>query len=288
MNYEQVFVFDWSKVKPSVIEGLNNGTIRLRDGVAIGKGVQQWMPLLKQNIDSSKNIESVLKQLHAAQNIQLAVTALSTGIILGAIVVQTMYLAKKIDKLQRQIDLVSQDVHSQNVLYFMGKLSEYFGVVEASRILLLDKELVTETEDIAVQYIGQLASKRNELLSLIDNLVNYIDNASERHASLMLDFVNMMLDLLPKSICLEIQLCERYGKFKLADHIAKTATQSYKGVLANYKDWCNKKAKGVIAGSGIKHAQLLHKNESLLQQLFNSEVNQALLKCNEVKVLEPS
>jgi hypothetical protein len=288
MIKESVFVFDWAKVNPEVIEGLNNGTIWLRDGVAVGSdGVKQWLPIIEKTIDSSENIETVLKQLQSAQTLQLAATALSTGLILGAIVVQTMYLAKKIDKLQQQIDLVSQDVHSQNVLYFMGQLSEYFGLVESARILLLDKDLVEESRAIAEQYMAQLAAKRNELLSLIDNLVSYVDSASERHASLMLDFVNMMFDLLPKSIHLEVQLYERYGKSKLADHIAATAKQRYEQVLANYKMWCNNKARGVLNGSGTEHAKLFHEKESLLKQLFNSEINQTLLKVHEIKVLAP-
>jgi hypothetical protein len=150
MVQERVFVFDWPKVKPEVMEAFNLGNLDLRDGVAYwdkGKGsvIAQHMPLKDVMVDSSKGIQSVLGQLQAAQNIQLAATALSTGLILGAIVVQTMYLAKKIDKLQQQIDLVSQDVHSQNVLYFMGQLSEYFGLLESARVLLLDKELVEES-----------------------------------------------------------------------------------------------------------------------------------------------
>jgi hypothetical protein len=291
MVQERVFVFDWPKVKPEVMEAFNLGNLDLRDGVAYwdkGKGsvIAQHMPLKDVMVDSSKGIQSVLGQLQAAQNIQLAATALSTGLILGAIVVQTMYLAKKIDKLQQQIDLVSQDVHSQNVLYFMGQLSEYFGLLESARVLLLDKELVEESRGIAEQYMAQLAAKRNELLSLIDNLVSYVDSASERHASLMLDFVNMMFDLLPKSIHLEVQLYERYGKSKLADHIAETAKQRYENVLANYKMWCNNKARGVLNGSGTEHAKLFHEKESQLKQLFNSEINQILLKPQVVKKIE--
>lgn len=292
MNQESVFVFDWVKVKPEVLEEFNLGNVDLRDGVAYwdrGKGsvIAQHMPLKEVVVDSSQEIKEILGQLQAAQSVQLAATALSTGLILGAIVVQTMYLAKKIDKLQQQIDLVSQDVHSQNVLYFMGQLSEYFGLVESARVLLLDKDLVEESQSIAEQYMAQLAAKRNALLSLIDNLVSYVDSASERHASLMLDFINMMFDLLPKSIHLEVQLYERYGKYKLADHIAETAKQRYEGVLANYKMWCNNKARGVLSGRGTEHAKLFHEKESLLKQLFNSEINQTLLKVHESKILAP-
>lgn len=278
MNFEQIFVCDWSKVEPYIIDGLNDGSIWLRDGVAVNSdGVVKWLPLIEQSIDSTKSIEEVLKQIQSAQTLQLTATALSTGLILCAVVIQTMYLANKIDKLQSQIDLISKDVHSQNVIYFMGQLSEYFGLIESARVLLLNKELIDESGGIAEQYMAQLAAKRNELLSLIDNLIHFIDDASEQHAKLMFDFVNMMLDLLPKSICLEIQLYERYGKFKMADHIKDTAKKSYDNVLNNYKAWCNHKAKRAIKGESTKHSVLIEKQHDLLKQLFNSEINQSLL-----------
>ncbi|MBH0017833.1 hypothetical protein [Pseudoalteromonas sp. NGC95] len=292
MNMEQLYIFDWSKVKPEVIEGISKGLVELRDGVAYKLNeaghfvITQHMPLKEVSINSSSNIEGVLKHLNAAQNIQLAATAISTGLILGAIVVQTMYLANKIDKLQDQIDLVSQDVHSQNVLYFMGKLSEYFGLIESARVLLLDKALVEESQGIAEQYMAQLAAKRNELLSLIDNLIDYVDTASERHAKLMFDFVNMMMDILPKTISLETQLYERYGKYKMADHILATSAKSYTNILTNYKTWCNSKIQEVISGNAPQHMQLMNDKEDLLKELFNSEINQAILTANIKKNLE--
>lgn len=285
--YEKVLIIDWSKVKPEVIEGLQRGTIRLRDGVAVSnKGVEQWLPLVEKTIDSSEGLGSILKQMQAAQTIQLAATGLSTGLLLGAIVAQTKYLANKIDKLQDQIDLVSQDVHSQNVIYFMSQLSEYFGLIESARVLLLDKALVEESHEIAVQYMAQLAVKRNELLSLIDNLVGYVDSASAQHAKLMFDFVNMMMDLLPKTICLESQLYERFGKYKMADHILETSSKNYNLILSNYKTWCNTKAREVISGQTPQHAQLINNQKDLLKQLFDSEINKAILIGNVKKNLE--
>lgn len=285
--YEKVLIIDWSKVKPEVIEGLEKGTIWLRDGLAISnKGVEQWLPLIEKTVDSTEGIGTILKQVQSSQAIQLAATGLSTGLILGAVVAQTMYLANKIDKLQDQIDLVSQDVHSQNVLYFMGKLSEYFGLIESARVLLLDKALVEESQGIAEQYMAQLAAKRNELLSLIDNLIDYVDTASERHAKLMFDFVNMMMDLLPKTISLETQLYERYGKYKMADHILATSAKRYTNILANYKTWCNSKVQDVISGNAPQHIQLMNDKEDLLKELFNSEINQAILTANMRKNLE--
>lgn len=281
---DKIFTFDWEKVKPDVLNGVLNGKVDIRDGVAYWPNesghyvIAQHMPLKDVLVDNSKEIKTILGQLQSAQNIQLAATAISTGVIVGAIVVQTMYLANKIDKLQSKIDLVSQDIHSQNVLYFMGQMSEYFGVVESARVLLLDKDVAEESKEIAAIYLAQMAAKRNELLSLIDNLVSFVDSASDRHAELMIDFINMMLDLLPKSIYIEKQLYDRYRKFKISDHIVKTASLRYDSVIENYKLWCNDNIKNIVSGKGAEHSKLIHKNESVLQDLFNSEINNALLQ----------
>jgi len=296
MNFEKIFIFDELKIKPEVLEAILNGKVDLREGVAYWinengkKVIAQHMPLKEVLVDSSKGIKAVLGPLQAAQNIQLAATAISTGLIVGAIVVQTMYLANKIDKLQKKIDLISQDINTQNVLYFMGQMSEYFGVVESARVLLLDKALTEESREIATIYQAQMAVKRNELLSLIDNLVSFVDSASERHAAVMFDFINMMLDLLPKSIYIEKQLYDRYGKYKMADHILETASLRYDSVVNHYKLWCNDSIKNIVSGKGAEHAKLIHKNEPVLQQLFQSEINNALLhqKCELLEVAPES
>jgi len=187
MNFEKIFIFDELKIKPEVLEAILNGKVDLREGVAYWinengkKVIAQHMPLKEVLVDSSKGIKAVLGPLQAAQNIQLAATAISTGLIVGAIVVQTMYLANKIDKLQKKIDLISQDINTQNVLYFMGQMSEYFGVVESARVLLLDKALTEESREIATIYQAQMAVKRNELLSLIDNFLYHREKNQKRN-----------------------------------------------------------------------------------------------------------
>ncbi|TOF29204.1 hypothetical protein CGJ28_24100, partial [Vibrio parahaemolyticus] len=127
---ETIFTFDWEKVYPEVLEGLQNGKITLRDGVAYWtelaekSGIVQHMPLKEVAFDPEK-LNEISKLIQASHATQMAAIGLSTTIIVGAIVVQTMYLARKIDKLQETMDLISSDISAQNILFYMEKLSKY-------------------------------------------------------------------------------------------------------------------------------------------------------------------
>lgn len=280
---ETVFTFDWDKVYSTVQQGLQDGNVILRDGVAYwseasGKsGIVQHMPLKEMLYDPEKlnDISKLIQSTHATQ---MAAIGLSTTIIVGAIVVQTMYLAKKIDKLQETMDLISSDIKAQNVMFYMEKISKYFGAIESARVLLLDKSYVSETEDIAANLITQLSIERNEVLSLIDNLISFADQLTDDHLKQMLDFITMILDTMPKAIYLESQLCDRYGKFKLSEHLMRENTKRYNTSLMHYRSWCNDKAKAAIRGDKNAIALPFHEKKDELKDLFNCEYNQLLLK----------
>ncbi|MEZ9819675.1 hypothetical protein AB4238_03465 [Shewanella sp. 10N.286.45.A1] len=280
---ETIFTFDWIKVYPKVLEGLKSGKITLRDGVAYWteladkSGIVQHMPLKQVSFDSDK-INELSQLLQATHSTQLVAIGLSTTIVVGAIVVQTMYLANKIDKLQKQMDLISSDINAQNVMFYMEKLSKYFGVVESSRVLLLDRSLVPETQDIASNLITQLSTERNEVLSLIDNLISYAEQLTDRHFEQMLDFITMMLDIIPKAIYIESQLCDRYGKFNLSEHLMRESSKRYSQTIEYYRGWCNSKAKAAIRGDANPIALSFHEKKDDLKALFESSNNKALLK----------
>lgn len=235
------------------------------------------MPLKEVAFDPEK-LNEISKLIQASHATQMAAIGLSTTIIVGAIVVQTMYLARKIDKLQETMDLISSDISAQNILFYMEKLSKYFGAIESTRVLLLDKSLVSETQDIAANLISQLSIERNEVLSLIDNLISFADQLTDRHLEQMLDFITMVLDIMPKAIYLESQLCDRYGKFKLSEHLMRENTKRYNHTLQQYRNWCNSKAKATIRGDANPIALTFHDKKNDLKALFDSSNNNALLQ----------
>ncbi len=283
MGVELIFVIDWSKVKDEVIAGINNGDISIRRGLAYwsstsGKsGIAQHLPLLKKTIDTSQNMEKILKGLSAVQSTVAVSAMISTGVIVAAIAIQTIYLGRKLDRLQETMDIVSKDVHSQNVVMFMDKLSDYMGTVESARELLINSDVIEQTKDIAHIHLAELARQRNSLMSLLDNLIRYIPHATERNQSLMLDFTNSIIELLPSTVRLEAELYDQLGKFDMANHVIKTAGGKYWRLVEFYRAWCNEQARGVITGKSHV-AGLLEENGDKLRRLFTLDFNKALLE----------
>jgi len=280
---ETLLTIDWINVYKEVKSAIETGHAVIRDGVAYwhstsGKsGIAQHLPLKEVVLDTA-SIGEIKQLMQMAQTMQLAAVGLSTGVIVGAMVMQTVYLAQKIDKLQQSLDVISGDVHAQNVIFYMEKLSRYFGVVESARVMLLDKSLVEETHDVAANLIAQMGSERNEVLSFIDNLLSYADKLSDRHLEQVLDFITIMLDIMPKAIYVESQLCDRYGKFRLAEHLMHQNARRYTLTLEHYRQWCNDKVKESISGRSDPQSLAFNRKQEDLRLLFKSQDNAMLLQ----------
>jgi len=202
---------------------------------------------------------------------------LSTGVILGAIVIQTMYLARKIDALQRSIDGVSKDIHAQNIVFYMNKVSDYFGAVEAARVYLLDRTLAGEVQSIGPPVLSDLAIRRNQLILFIDNILELAKSGAlpQGHYETIIDFVILTLDLLPKGITVEREMYNFIEKYGLAELIGQHAGQRYDKLLVDYRGWCNQQRKAAISGNTL--AMSIRSKDEKLKSLFSSEENRFLL-----------
>lgn len=277
----KVWVVDFNNVKPEVINGLNNGTANLYDGVVYwakksgNNGIIQHLPFKEFSIDKTNDVMSLTKSIQALQATTAAIS-LSTCVILGALVIQTQYLATKIDKLQEAIDTVSVDVHSQNIIYYMDKISSYFGAIESARVLLLDRSIKEEIKDIAVSLLANIGCKRNELFSFLDNILSIAHIVSPRHYELIVDFVHLVLDILPKAIYIEKELYARIDKINAAEFIFQESRNRYMALLTMYKSWCNQEYKDAVTNK-TPHANAFLQREQKVSTLFKSTENSLLL-----------
>lgn len=282
---ETIYKIDWSQVSDSVIRGLNDGSMRLSASNgnaywAAGSGhtgIVDQLPFIPTDVDSAHSLLQSSQMIHAAQSAQMVAIGLSTGLILGAIVVQTMYLAKKIDALQKTMDGVSLDVHTQSIVFYMNKVSDYFGAVEAARIYLQDRTLAGEVESIAPTVLSDLAIRRNQLTLFIDNILFLAASGdlTQRHYELILDFVTLTLELLPKSILVERELYHFVGKYNLGDMIGSQAGKRHESLIGAYRGWCNQQVKLAVAGNPL--ALSVKSRDLKLKTLFGSNENKMLL-----------
>lgn len=280
-----LYQIDWSAVPGKVIEGLSNGIMRVSSANGVvywargsgHTGAVQHLPFVPVNVQDASKLMETAQMLHAAQHAQMLAVGISTGVIVGAIVIQTMYLARKLDKLQNAIDLVSEDVHAQNIVFYMNKIADYFGAVESARMYLIDRNLKEEVGDIAPAALVDLATRRNQLVSFIDNILHFAksESLSPRHYELIIDFVSLVLDMLPKGIFVEKELFAFVEKYGLCDLLLERAGARYVELVETYRDWCNDQRK--LAVKGNKLAGSILSRDTALKHLFSSEENKLLI-----------
>lgn len=282
--YTKIWILDTDNLKQEVINGLNNGMVNVYDGVVYwakqsgNKGIIQHLPFKEIVIDKTDDVMSLAKSIQGLQATTLGVVGLSTCIILGALIIQTQYLSSKIDKLQETIDILAAEIHSQNIIYYMDKISSYFGAIESARILLLDKSIKEEIRDIAASLLANIACKRNELFSFLDNILSIAHVVSPNHYELIVDFVHLVLDILPKAIYIEKELYARIDKINAAEFIFQESRTHYTRLLEMYKSWCNQQYKDSINGKlPQSYAIAFLRREEKVANLFKSKENTLLL-----------
>lgn len=257
---EKIFMFDSSRFSDALKIAIQNGQAIIRDGVAYyrnGGGIIQHMPLKEVTIDLSKSLSTVVSSLQSS--IMIAST-ISTGVIVGAIIIQTAYLSNKINKLHVSINKVEKDVKSLYVMNYITHLSEYAGMIESARCILKN-ESKAETADLAAILLVNIASKRNELSLLISNLIDYSNELTDDHLMHLLDFIILILELMPKFVYVEAMLSDRYEKFGYTNIMLEQSKKSYKERMKEFSNWCKNKKEDALIGKS--HSVFLQKAEEL-------------------------
>ena len=277
---EKIWVIDEAALSDKLREALASGKAVIHDGVAYwaegsGKtGIIQHLPFKETAIKSAE--EAIM----AAQMTTVIATAASTCIILGALIIQTKYLAAKLDRIQSTVDEIARDLHAQNIVYYMDKITDYIGGIEVARTLLKDRSLVGEIREIAYPLLASAAAKRNHALSFIDNILNLARNTNEltnKHYELVINFAHMMMELMPLGIHTEYLLASRVGKPRLAEQILLDGTQRYDAAMNQYKGFLNEQHRALIRGSIGDKADIFHRIEHKAEQLIGSQESRLLL-----------
>ncbi len=277
---EKIWVVDEAALSQKLIEALAAGKAVIHDGVAYWAegsgqtGIIQHLPFKETLV---KSAEEAIK---AAQMTTVLATAASTCIILGALIIQTRYLAAKLDRIQNTVDEISRDLHAQNIIYYMDKVTDYLGSIEVARTLLGDRTLAHEISDIACPLLASAAAKRNHALSFIDNVLNLARGSNEltnKHYELVVNFAHMMLEIIPFGIHTEYLLASRIGKPRLGEQILLDGAKRYEGAMNLYKGFLNEQHRNLIRGSLGDKADTFHRIEHRAEKLIRSEENHLLL-----------
>lgn len=277
---EKIWVIDEAALSRDLVDALAQGKAVIHDGVAYWakgsgqSGIIQHLPFKE---TMAKSAEEAIK---AAQMTTVMAAAASTCIILGALIIQTKYLAAKLDRIQDAVDEISRDLHAQNIIYYMDKVTDYIGGIEVARTLLSDRELAHEIKDIACPLLASAAAKRNHALSFIDNVLNLARSTGEltsKHYELVVNFAHMMLEIIPLGMHTEYLLASRIGKPRLAEQILLDGAKRYDGAMQLYKSFLNEQHRKLVRGSLGDKAEIFHRIEHRAEQMIRSEENRLLL-----------
>lgn len=301
------WVLNESSLTTTLIEALQKGHAVIYDGVAYwaegsGKtGIIQHLKFTERSVDNAKQImeqlqsvasatQNVAQAVQSMQNVLMATQVLSSVVVVGAIVVQTQYLGRKLDAIQDTVDEIAQTQHEQNLVFYMDKIGDYMGYVEYTRSLLEDRAMATEIREVATPLLAHLGSKRNHIASLVDNIAGYVKNSAgerseSKHFKLMLDFIHMLVDILPGALHAEHLLAARIGKPALAQSILWSGAQKYEQVLGSYRGLMNQLNREMVAGAlGQQGERVFMEYKPKLLELMQSPVNQMLLFRQQAKI----
>lgn len=301
------WVLNESSLTTTLIEALQKGHAVIYDGVAYwaegsGKtGIIQHLKFTERSVDNVKQImeqlqsvasatQNVAQAVQSMQNVLMATQVLSSVVVVGAIVVQTQYLGRKLDAIQDTVDEIAQTQHEQNLVFYMDKIGDYMGYVEYARSLLEDRAMATEIREVATPLLAHLGSKRNHIASLVDNIAGYVKNSAgerseSKHFKLMLDFIHMLVDILPGALHAEHLLAARIGKPALAQSILWSGAQKYEQVLGSYRGLMNQLNREMVAGAlGQQGERVFMEYKPKLLELMQSPVNQMLLFRQQAKI----
>ena len=276
----RVWIIDESKLSKTLLDALSQGKAVIHDGVAYwaegsGKtGIIQHIPF-KETV-----LQAAEEAIRAAQMTTVMAAAASTCIILGALIIQTKYLAAKLDKIQVTVDEIAKEIHSQNIVYYMDKITDYIGGVEVARTLLRDRSLAHEIREIAFPLLATSAAKRNHALSFVDNVLNLAHNSDDltnKHYELIINFAHMMLEIMPLGMHTEYLLASRIGKPQLAEQILLDGAERYQSAVSVYKGFLNEQHRSLIRGSIGNKAEVFHRIEKKAENLIKSDENRLLL-----------
>lgn len=296
----KIWVLDESKIGTVLLEALQKGQAVIYDGVAYwaegsGKtGVIQHLKFTERSVESVKEVLEQLKSVASAtqevaqavqsmQNVLMVTQVLSSVAIVGAIVVQTQYLGRKLDAIQDTVDEIALTQHEQNLVFYMDKIGDYMGGVEYARHLLQERALASEIHDVAAPLLAHLGSKRNHITSLVDNIAGYvkasaIERSESKHFKLMLDFIHLLVDILPGALHAEHLLAARIGKPALAQSILWSGSQKYEQVLGSYRGLMNQLNREMVVGKlGQQGERVFAEYKPKLLEVIQSPINQFLL-----------
>ncbi len=227
--------------------------------------------------ENSTSLLNISNEIQALQTAMTGAVALSTVVIMGTVIACTAYLANKIDKLQQSISALQKEIHDQNVLFYVEKISHYFGAVEALREVSSSDDVIVENQNFVLLHLANLSAMRNQTFYFSSALIELSDGFSPDGKKLAIDFINNTMDLMPKAIYIEAQAAHRAHNPLLGDRLFEQASNKYLNLKESYRSWANEKVRLIHEGKIDSGEAIVLSQKNDIKQVLESEENRILL-----------
>ncbi len=273
---EKIIILDIDKLSPLIKEGLENGVYKVFNGVVrdANGNIIKHIPqkLLEVNPKDLQNIPALIKN---AQGTALAATALSTIVILGAIVVATTIIVNKLNEIQSSIDGIKKELQDQNLFQYFLQLKDYVAVSESLREILSSPECIDENRDLVALKLNEISIKRNGLMLTMHERLKSIDSVSAEHKEVIVNFLDQSVALLPKIAYIESEGASAIGKFRLSEKVSSEFSKKYQHIEFRYKRFLNNEIDRSIKGESVLASDVINNIRKSAEVEF--QMNQHLL-----------
>lgn len=274
---EKVIVLDIDNLSPVIKERLENGIYKVFNGVVRDSNNGNIIKHIPQKILelTPKDLQDLPSLIKNAQVTSLAATALSTTIILGAVVVATTIIVNKLNEIQNSIDGIKKELQDQNLFQYFLQLKDYVAVSESLREILSSPECIEENMDLISLKLNEISIKRNGLMLTMNERLKNIDHVSAEHKEVIVNFLDQSVALLPKIAYIESEGARCIGKFKLSEKVSTEFSNKYQHIEFRYKRFLNNEIDRSIKGESVLASHVIENIRKSAEIEF--KMNQHLL-----------
>lgn len=226
---------------------------------------------LQKDISQIKESMATLLSLSEAN---IMVTVCSSAVVVGAIVLSTMHLSKKMEELNARlinIEALLKEIGRQQ-LY--GYINKYYSLLK-SVIVFIDQDKKTiENSTIFNGILKDLIEQRHFLLTECNDLKNtMIIKSSKEHAEICYNFIQDTLHVLPYGMMIEYSLLCKLEEFIIADRYAMAFYEHYNTLKHDILKHAFNEKKNAILG----RSHTLNVDKNMLQSLNKIGVDEYIL-----------
>lgn len=201
---------------------------------------------IKNDISQIKENMTSLLSLGKAN---MMVTVCSSAVVVGAIILSTMYLSKKIDELNSRLSNIEAIIREIGRQQLYEHINRYYGLLGLITCFI-DRDKDSLENDIKFQgLLADLSKNRATLLSTCHDVKNrMINTPSKESAHICYKFIEDTLHTLPYGMMVEYSLYCKLEEFLTADRYAASFVEHYNRLKHDILEHAFNEKKKVILG----------------------------------------